>query len=64
MARTCPYSVCRLRVLLIGETGLSVYIVSQTQAFKAIVPMSRKYQPTRAVWSSSLAMRNLSHLRY
>jgi hypothetical protein len=50
MVRTWPYLVCRIRVLLIGHSGLSVYIVSWTRTFEAVVPMSRKHQPARTVW--------------
>jgi hypothetical protein len=49
MARTWPYSVCRIRVLLIGLPGISVYIVSWTRTFEAIMPMSHKHQPAQAV---------------
>jgi hypothetical protein len=41
--------VCRRRILLIGYPELSVYIVRWTQTFEAIVLMSRKHQPARAV---------------
>jgi hypothetical protein len=50
MARIWPYSVCLIRVLLIGQPGLSVYIVSWTRTFKVIVPMSHNRQPTWAIW--------------
>jgi hypothetical protein len=40
----------RIRVLLIGGQGLSVYIVSWTRTFEVVMPMSHKHQPARAAW--------------
>jgi hypothetical protein len=50
MTRTWTYSICWVRVLLIGYSWLSVYIISWTRTFEVVVHTSRNYQSARAVW--------------
>jgi hypothetical protein len=68
MARTWPYSVCWIRVLLICKPRLSVYIVSWTRIFKVIMRMSHNHQSTRVVWIfhrvvSGLVLRTVGVMR-